>query len=269
MFAAIPFPDIDPVAFYIFTRPVYWYALAYVAGLLFAAWYIKRIVTFPKLWGATRPTLTAEQVDDVFLWFLGGVIIGGRLGYVLLYKPLEYLQNPIEIFKPWDGGMSFHGGFLGVMFACIIWGRRNGVDWIRQLDLGAAATPVGLGLGRIANFINAELWGAPTDVSWGVIFPGQSVARHPSQIYEAILEGLLLFIAVRIATHSFGMLQRRGFASGIFAFGYGASRIFVEFFREPDRHIGYIFGPITMGMVYSMPLVIVGIWLLWRARRPA
>jgi phosphatidylglycerol---prolipoprotein diacylglyceryl transferase len=269
MLAAITFPALDPVAIQIGPFAVHWYALAYVVGLLFAGWYLKRLVSFPKLWGAYAPTMTPAQVDDLFLWFMLGVIGGGRLGYVLLYKPLFYLSNPMEILKTWDGGMSFHGGFLGVVLACWLWGRRRGVGLDRLLDLGAAVTPVGLGLGRLANFINAELWGRPTDVPWGVVFPGESFARHPSQLYEAVLEGLILFVAVRIGTHRFGVLQHPGRASGIFALGYGLARIIVEYFREPDAHVGYIAGFITLGMIYSLPLVAVGVWLLLRSRRSA
>jgi phosphatidylglycerol:prolipoprotein diacylglycerol transferase len=267
MFAAIAFPSIDPVAFSIGPLEFRWYALSYVAGLLFAAWYIKRLVTTPRLWGANAPTLCVRQVDDFFIWFLLGVIVGGRLGYVLFYRPLDYLADPLSILRTWDGGMSFHGGFLGVVIACLIYGRKHGQGLDRMLDLGAASVPVGLGLGRIANFINAELWGRPTDVAWGVMFPGETVARHPSQLYEAALEGLALFIAVRIATHYFGALKHPGRASGIFALGYGLSRIFAEFFREPDAHIGYIAGFITMGMIYSLPLLAIGIWLLVRSRQ--
>ncbi len=214
MFAAINFPPLDPVAFWIGPFPVLWYALAYVAGLLFAGWYLKRLVTSPKLWGATRPTMTVQQIDDLFLWFVIGVIVGGRMGYVVFIKPLYYLSNPLEIVKTWDGGMSFHGGFLGVVIACWLWGRKNNVALDRLLDLGAAVSTVGLGLGRIANFINAELWGRPTDVPWAVMFPGQSVGRHPSQLYEALLEGLVLFVIVRIATHRFGVLQTSGPCGG-------------------------------------------------------
>jgi phosphatidylglycerol---prolipoprotein diacylglyceryl transferase len=268
MYAAIPFPNVDPVTFYIWTRPVYWYALSYVAGLLFAFWYMKRLVEFPKLWGAYRPTLTPQQVDDLFLWAIFGVIGGGRLGYVLLYKPYFYFTNPLEIFKTMDGGMSFHGGFLGVVIACWLFGKKHDVSLDRLLDLGAATCTVGLGLGRIANFINAELWGRPTDVPWAVIFPGDTFGRHPSQLYEALLEGLLLFIVVRVATHRDHALQHPGRAAGIFALGYGVSRIVVEYFRVPDANLGYFAGGIlTMGMILSLPLVVVGVWLLLRSRR--
>jgi phosphatidylglycerol---prolipoprotein diacylglyceryl transferase len=269
MLAAIALPPMNPVAIQLGPFQVYWYALAYVAGLLFASWYIKRLVTFPKLWGAMRPSVLPAEVDDLFIWFMIGVIGGGRLGYVLFYKPQFYFSNPLEIFKTWDGGMSFHGGFLGVVMACWLWGRRNDVTLDRLLDLGAAVTPVGLGLGRIANFINAELLGRPADMPWAVVYAGDTVARHPSQLYEAVLEGLLLFIAVRIGTHHYAILQKPGRASGIFALGYGLSRIFVEYFRTPDAHVGYIGGFWTLGMIYSLPLVAIGLWLLWRSRRLA
>ncbi len=269
MISAIAFPLLNPIAFSIGPFSVHWYALAYIVGMLFASWYLKRLVTFPKLWGAYRPTLTVQQVDDLFLWFLVGVIGGGRLGYVLFYKPAFYFANPLEIFKTWDGGMSFHGGFLGVVVACWLYGRKHGIGLDRLLDLGAAVTPVGLGLGRIANFINAELWGRPSDMPWAVIFPGDNFGRHPSQLYEALLEGLVLFVVVRIATHHFAALQYPGRAAGIYALGYGLSRIFVEHFREPDAQLGYFAGFITMGMILSLPLVAIGMWLLVRSRRTA
>jgi phosphatidylglycerol---prolipoprotein diacylglyceryl transferase len=267
MFAVIQHPGIDPVAFSLGPFQVHWYALAYVVGILFAMWYIKHLARQPRLWGASAPTLDQREADEFFIYALLGVVLGGRLGYVLFYKPLFYFQNPLDILKTWDGGMSFHGGFLGVVIACIIYGRPRGKSLDRMLDLGAASVPVGLGLGRIANFINAELWGRASDAPWAVVFPGESFARHPSQLYEALLEGLLLFLAIRIATHGFGALKYPGRASGMFALGYGLSRIAVEYFREPDAHIGYIGGVFTMGMVLSVPLVAVGIWLLSRSRQ--
>ncbi len=270
-FAVLPFPGFDPVLFQIGPFAVRWYALAYIAGLLFASWYMKRLVTNQRLWGTQTPAMTPPLIDDFFLWSVLGVVLGGRLGYVLFYKPLFYLAHPLEIVKMWDGGMSFHGGFLGVVVACLVFGRRHGIRLDRMLDLGGAAVPVGLGLGRLANFINGELWGRATDVPWAFVFPldETQVPRHPSQLYQAGLEGLVLFAAVRIATHRFGALQYPGRAAGIFALGYGLSRIIAEGFREPDAFMGYIGGFITMGQILSLPLVAIGIWLLLRSRRDA
>jgi phosphatidylglycerol:prolipoprotein diacylglycerol transferase len=196
------------------------------------------------------------------------VVLGGRLGYVLFYNPAFYFSHPLEIVRMWDGGMSFHGGFLGVVVAAYAYGRKIGAGLDRMLDLGAASVPVGLGLGRLANFINAELYGRVTDVPWAFVFPGDAtrLPRHPSQLYEAALEGLALFVAVRIATHRYRALAHPGLASGIFALGYGLARITVEFARQPDAQIGYFLGFITMGMILSLPLVAVGIWLLLRSR---
>ena len=266
--AVLPFPPVDPVLFEVGPFAVRWYALAYIAGLLFASWYMKRLVSNPALWGRVKPSMSVSQVDDFFLWSVLGVVLGGRLGYVLFYKPLHYLANPGEILMMWDGGMSFHGGFLGVVAVSYLYGRRIGTSLDRMLDLGAASVPVGLGLGRLANFINSELWGRPTDVPWAFVFPLDQLQlpRHPSQLYEAVLEGLLLFLAVRFATHRHGALQHAGRASGIFALGYGLSRILVEFFREPDPFLGHIAGVFTMGMILSLPLCLVGVWLLLRSR---
>ncbi len=264
----LEFPNIDPIAFSIGPFAVRWYALAYIAGLLFAIWYAKRLVSTPGLWADRKPTLAPRQVDDLFVWITLGVILGGRLGYVLFYNPVYFLSNPLEILQMWEGGMSFHGGFLGVVVALLIYGRRHGATLDRLLDLGAAATPVGLGLGRLANFINGELYGRAGDVPWAMVFPGdpEQIPRHPSQLYEAALEGFVLFLIVRIATHRFQALAHPGRASGLFALGYGLSRIIVEFFREPDVQLGYFLGFITMGMILSLPLVAVGIWLLLRSR---
>jgi len=270
-FAVLPFPHIDPVIFQIGPFAIRWYALAYIAGLVFASWYMKRLVTTPALWGGVKPTMMPAQIDDFFVWMVLGVVLGGRLGYVIFYKPLHYLANPADIVRMWDGGMSFHGGFLGVVIACIVFGRRIGAGLDRMLDLGAASVPVGLGLGRLANFVNGELWGRPTDVPWAMVFPDDAtqLPRHPSQLYEAALEGLVLFVLVRIATHRYMALKYPGRASGIFALWYGIARIIGENFREPDAHLGYIAGPVTMGMILSLPLCAIGIWLLLRSRRDA
>jgi phosphatidylglycerol:prolipoprotein diacylglycerol transferase len=266
---ALSFPSIDPVAIAIGPLSIRWYALAYVAGLIFAHIYMKRLVSNPALWGDRTPPVTPGQVDDMFIWVALGVVVGGRLGYVLFYDPLRFLAYPVDVLRIWEGGMSFHGGFLGVVVAAYLYGRRVGAGLDALLDLGAASVPVGLFLGRLANFINGELYGRPTDVPWAVVFPSDpmGLARHPSQLYEAGLEGALLFAAVRIATHRYRALRLRGAASGVFALGYGAARIVVEFFREPDAHIGYLLGFVTLGMIYSLPLVAIGIWLLMRARK--
>jgi len=267
MLAAIPFPSFLSPNVIDWPISIKWYGLAYAGGLVFAAWYMKRLVATPVLWGKWKPTMTPAQIDDMFIWFFLGVVGGGRLGYVLLYQPLKYLADPLSIFKVWDGGMSFHGGFIGVVLVCYFYGRKVGATLDRMLDLGAASVPVGLGLGRLANFVNAELYGGYSSLPWAVIFPGDTAGRHPSQLYEAALEGALLFWMVRVATHRYQALARPGFASGIFALVYGLSRILVEFVRVPDSFIGYYFGFITQGMIYSAPLVGVGIWLLIRSRR--
>jgi phosphatidylglycerol---prolipoprotein diacylglyceryl transferase len=269
--AVLTFPKIDPIIFSLGPFAVRWYALAYIAGLLFAQWYMKRLVSNGPLWARTTPTMNPQQIDAFFVWSVLGVVLGGRLGYVLFYNPLHYLGHPAEILRMWDGGMSFHGGFLGVVVACLVFGRRIGAGLDRMLDLGAASVPAGLGLGRLANFINGELYGRASDVPWAFVFPGDplQLPRHPSQLYEAGLEGLALFVAVRIATHRFTALAHPGRASGVFALGYGLARIAVEFAREPDAQLGYFAGFITMGMLLSLPLCAIGIWLLARSRRDA
>ncbi len=268
---ALPFPVIDPIAFSLGPVAVRWYALAYIFGLLLAVWYAKRLVRDRSLWPGSEPSTTPAQLDDLLLWCTLGVVLGGRLGYVLFYNPAYFLAHPGEILQMWQGGMSFHGGFLGVVLACLIYGRRKGIGLDQLLDLGAASVPIGLFLGRLANFINGELYGRETDVPWAVLFPippdGHLEARHPSQLYEAVLEGILLFLAVRVVTHVWKKLPAPGFASGVFALWYGASRIIVEFVREPDAHIGYLAGGwLTMGMILSLPLIAVGVWLILRSR---
>ncbi|MEM7428436.1 MAG: prolipoprotein diacylglyceryl transferase [Pseudomonadota bacterium] len=262
----MPFPAIDPVAFAIGPVAIKWYGLAYVAGLLFAWWYARRLCAAPRLW--TGAPLQPNEVDDLVFWCALGVILGGRLGYVLFYKPLHYLSHPLEALAVWQGGMSFHGGFLGVVLAMYLYARRKDVSVLPLFDLAGAVVPIGLFFGRIANFINAELWGRVTDVSWGVIFPGGGpLPRHPSQLYEAALEGAVLFGVIWWLTHSRLKFREMGFVAGAFAAGYGAARIVVEFFREPDAHLGYLLGPITMGMLLSLPMVLAGAALMIRAER--
>lgn len=258
----LAYPQIDPVALAIGPLKIHWYGLMYLVGIG-GAWLLlsRRLQAFDPQW-------SKEKLSDLVFWSAMGVILGGRLGYVLFYDLPAYVHEPLKMLRVWEGGMSFHGGFLGVVVAALLFGRSIGCSLDRMLDLGAASVPVGLGLGRLANFINGELWGRPTDLPWGMVFPHDElqVPRHPSQLYEAILEGLVLFLAVRIGTHRYGALQHPGRAAGIFALVYGLSRILSECFREPDAFLGYFGGFLTMGMILSLPLCAVGVWLLLRSR---
>ena len=270
-FAVLTFPDIDPVVFSIGPLAVRWYALAYVAGLLFGIWYMKRLVSNPQLWPGAAPSATPQQIDDMFLWAVLGVVLGGRLGYLLFYGWVQMSHDPLYVFRVWEGGMSFHGGFFGVIIASYIYGRRNGIGLDRLLDLGAAATPVGLGLGRLANFINGELYGRVTDVPWAFVFPTDltGLPRHPSQLYEFAMEGVVLFAVINFAVYRYKILAKPGRAAGLYALIYGLSRIVVEFVREPDAQLGYFGGFLTMGMILSVPLLAIGVWLLLRSRQSA
>ncbi|WP_425089879.1 prolipoprotein diacylglyceryl transferase [Stappia sp.] len=265
----LPFPTIDPVLIEFGPFAIRWYALAYIAGLLIGWWSMRALVTSDKLWGAQiRPSLV--DVDDFVVYATLGTILGGRLGYVLFYAPAYYLQNPLEALAVWSGGMSFHGGFLGVVAAMALFAWRRGIPLWTLFDLAGAVAPIGLFFGRIANFINAELWGRTTDVPWAFVFPGAGPEpRHPSQLYEAALEGLLLLVIVRIAVAR-GGLRRPGLVAGLFALGYGLSRIFVEFFRVPDAHIGYLGPGLTMGILLSLPMAIAGgLAIAYALRKPA
>ncbi|WP_353644947.1 prolipoprotein diacylglyceryl transferase [Mesorhizobium sp. WSM2239] len=269
--AALPFPNIDPVIVQIGPLAIHWYGLAYIVGILFAYWYAKRLVTNSRLWAGGELPMKPEDLDDFLVWAAIGVVVGGRVGYILFYDFARYLANPLDMLAVWQGGMSFHGGFAGTTLAMILFARSRGISVWSLFDVVAAGAPVALGLVRGTNFINSELWGRPTDVPWAFVFPnGGPLARHPSQLYEAALEGLLLFLLLRLLTHSLLKLKTPGFVAGAFVAGYGASRIFVEFFREPDQHIGYLLGDwLTMGMVLSTPMVIAGIWMMARAKRTA
>jgi phosphatidylglycerol:prolipoprotein diacylglycerol transferase len=258
---AIPFPRIDPVLISIGPFAIRWYALAYIAGILLGWLYARAMIRSERLWGGPAP-LRVEDYDDFVLWVTLGIILGGRLGYVLFYNPAQFLANPAEIVQIWKGGMSFHGGFLGCVVAVLWFGWRRGIPVLSLGDLTCAAGPIGLGLGRIANFINGELWGRPGDVPWAMVFPGAGpLPRHPSQLYEAALEGVVLF-AVLAALVQWGALKRPGLILGAFAIGYGIARIVGEFFREPDAHLGFLWGGLTMGMLLSLPLILAGIVFL-------
>jgi len=260
---AIVFPALDPVIFQIGPFAVRWYALAYIAGLFAGLWYARRMVTRPPA------LMTPAQVDDFLLWVLGGVVLGGRLGYVLFYKPGEYLSDPLSILKTWEGGMSFHGGLLGVTLAIILYARHIKVDKWYVADLVACAAPIGLFLGRLANFINGELWGrvAP-DLAWGMVFPtGGPDPRHPSQLYQAALEGVALFVILHLLARNENVRRHPGILTGAFWIGYGVFRIVGEFFREPDAFLGFLVGGATMGQLLSLPMIAFGAFCIWRAKR--
>jgi phosphatidylglycerol---prolipoprotein diacylglyceryl transferase len=274
MTLAIPFPVIDPVAVSFGPLSVKWYGLAYVAGLLGGWWYARRLVAAERLWGGLkRPGV--ESLDDLLLYCAVGIVFGGRLGYVLFYELESYLQSPLDIFAVWQGGMSFHGGLLGATLALTIFARRHGQSILSMFDIAATVVPIGLFFGRIANFINAELWGRPApDFAYAMVFPGGGpVPRHPSQLYEAATEGLLLFVALALAVRIVGF-RRPGLITGLFASGYALARIGCEFFREPDPQLGFLFGTsiealgggLTMGMILSLPMLMIGLWLILRAR---
>ncbi|HEX6858665.1 MAG TPA: prolipoprotein diacylglyceryl transferase [Caulobacteraceae bacterium] len=264
----MPFPDFDPVLLQIGPFAIRWYALAYVAGILLGWWYAGRQIKTPRLWGPTQPPINAQQLDDLVLWITLGVIIGGRLGYILFYAPRLITTNPLEILMVWHGGMSFHGGLIGVTLALIGFALRQKADLLRLADLTAPSAPIGLFFGRIANFINGELWGRPTDAPWAIIFPGGGpVARHPSQLYEAALEGIVLFVILRLATHRGLWLQRRGAVTGLFLLAYAVFRMSLENVREPDSFMPHFPLGLTMGMLLSAPMALAGLFLIWRGLR--
>ncbi|MBS7540615.1 prolipoprotein diacylglyceryl transferase [Ancylobacter lacus] len=264
---ALPFPNIDPVLIELGPFAIRWYALAYVAGLMLGWWLAKRLCEREALWGG-RPAIPPEAFDDAVVWVAFGVILGGRIGYVLFYNFSYYAAHPLDALTVWHGGMSFHGGFLGSILAMALFCRRRGLPLLSMLDIAAAVVPIGLFLGRLANFINGELWGRITDVPWAFVFPhGGPFPRHPSQLYEAGLEGLLIFTMLMLAVRR-GALGRPGTVAGLFVFLYGCARITVEFVREPDPQLGYLYGGwLTMGMLLSLPMLAVGATLILRARR--
>jgi len=271
---AIPFPDIDPVAVQIGPIAIKWYGLAYLAGLLLGWLYIRRLLSQTKLWADDRPPFLPQKVDDLLIYMVAGVLIGGRLGFVLFYEPSYYLENPLDIVAVWKGGMAFHGGLFGSGVAIWIFSRRNGINPWSTSDLCTATVPIGIFFGRIANFINGELFGRPTDAPWGMVFPEarlhypnvEPTARHPSQLYEAMLEGLLLFIVLRILTHYYGALKRPGLVSGTFLVGYALARSTAELFREPHFAHSLNIEPLTVGIAYSIPMLLLGLFVIYFAR---
>ncbi len=274
---ALPFPAIDPVLVSFGPIVVRWYALAYIAGLLIGWSVVARMAAPTPAPDGTPAHLTRAMVDDFMLWATLGVILGGRLGYIVFYNAAYYLHHPMEVFAVWQGGMSFHGGFIGVVVAIILFCRRRGITVFALGDRVALVAPIGLFFGRIANFINGELFGRASDVPWAMIFPrGGNLARHPSQLYEAALEGLVLFAVLLALVRFARALEKPGFVTGGFITGYGVARFIVEFFREPDAQLGYLAFGTTMGQWLSLPLIVIGIALMaWamkaaarRARQP-
>ncbi|ACG79267.1 prolipoprotein diacylglyceryl transferase protein [Phenylobacterium zucineum HLK1] len=275
----MPFPDFDPVLVQLGPLAIRWYALAYVAGILLGWRYAVAMVKNPRLWTHRPPPVTTEQVDDFILWVTLAIIVGGRLGHVLFYTPQIIWTDPLQILQIWNGGMSFHGGAIGVFLAIILFAMRNKVDLWRLGDLVAAVVPIGLFFGRVANFINGELWGRPTDAPWGVVFcneriretlgwcPAGEVARHPSQLYEAALEGIVLFLILRWATHGAKLLNRRGVVMGLFTTFYAVFRISLENVRQPDAGLENLPLGLTMGIYLSIPMLLFGLWLIWRGMR--
>ncbi len=310
------FPDIDPFVFGLHWGAIglRWYALSYVAGILLGWRYAAGLLKNARIWEPRAAPIDGPQLDDVILWITLGIILGGRVGYIVFYGAQQdppIWAHPLNLFKIWEGGMSFHGGLLGVITAVLMFSAFNTVDGMERLklsqaqadggggleawlgrifakalrigDLIAPAAPIGLFFGRIANFVNGELWGRKTDLPWGMVFcnrtietnyggacPAGDVTRHPSQLYEAGLEGIVLFLLLRWATHKAQWLPRPGAITGLFLLGYGVARAALENVREPDDFMpAWLKGSLTMGMVLSIPMILIGIWLIWRARRPA
>jgi phosphatidylglycerol:prolipoprotein diacylglycerol transferase len=257
----LPFPAINPVLIHLGPLAIRWYALAYIVGIIAGWFYARTIIASEKFWGGPAP-LKVIDFDDFIVWITLGIILGGRTGYVLFYNFPRFVENPIQILELWNGGMSFHGGVLGCCVAIVLFALRQRIPILSLGDVTAAVAPIGLFLGRIANFINGELWGRPTDVPWAMVFPnGGPVPRHPSQLYEATLEGIVLFIVLGLMVRA-GWLQRPGVITGAFALGYGAARITCELFREPDVQLGFLWGGLTMGMLLCIPLILGGITIL-------
>ncbi|WFU62943.1 prolipoprotein diacylglyceryl transferase [Bradyrhizobium brasilense] len=267
-FLLIDFPVFNPVALSLGPIVIRWYALAYIVGIVLGWIYARSLIKKERLWGGPAP-ITLPQLDDFILWVTIGIIVGGRTGYVLFYNLPFFIAHPAEILELWKGGMSFHGGFLGCVAAVMLFARRNNIPILSLGDITTAVAPIGLFLGRLANFINSELWGRHADprLPWAMIFPnGGPLPRHPSQLYEAGLEGIVLFAALAIMIRM-GALKRPGLILGSFITIYGVARIIGEHFREPDPQLGFLWGGLTMGMLLSVPMIIVGVIIITAAVR--
>src|SRR4029079_15591 len=266
-FAVVKFPEFDPVLISFGPFSIRWYALAYIVGILLGWLYARSIIRTERNWSGPAP-LTVIDFDDFILWVTFGIIIGGRAGYVLFYNWPHFSSHPLEILQLWKGGMSFHGGFTGCVLAVVLFARWRGLSTLALGDVTCAFAPIGLLLGRLANFINGELWGRPSDVPWAMAFPGAGpLPRHPSQLYEAATEGMLLLIILAIAIRM-GALKHRGIVTGLFAIFYALFRSFCEFCREPDAQLGFLWGGLTMGMLLSIPLFLAGVaFIVFALRR--
>ncbi len=287
----MPFPEFDPVLIHLGPLPIRWYALAYVMGIVLGWVYAARILKTERVWAPGKPPITGPQLDDLVLWITLGIILGGRIGYAIFYKPVMFTQlftganlgERLELFQLWTGGMSFHGGMLGCTAAVLIYAWRTKANALSIGDMALAAAPIGLFFGRLANFVNGELWGRTTDVPWAIRFcnarieqmygfcPAGNEPRHPSQLYEAGLEGVLLFVVLGLAVWKWRLLAKPGYVTGLFLVGYGASRALLETVRQPDAGMENFPLGLTMGMMLSIPMILVGLWLVYRAwnRPPA
>lgn len=258
---AIPFPQIDPVALSVGPIDIRWYALSYLAGFLLGLFIIKKSVDkYPS------PYLTRDMFDDLLTWIIIGVILGGRFGYVAFYNFDYYIHNPIDALKIWQGGMAFHGGLIGVITAMILFARKHKIPFFALSDRVAVVTPIGLFFGRIANFINGELYGRPTDLPWGMVFVENDVARHPSQLYQAATEGIILFLILIALQRSKYMRDHYGIISGMFLCAYAFMRFFIEFTRQPDAHIGFLISGLSMGQLLCVPMFIAGAFIIYFAK---
>jgi phosphatidylglycerol---prolipoprotein diacylglyceryl transferase len=269
----IPFPHLDPVLVHLGPLAIRWYALAYIVGILLGWVYARALIRSAALWGGNASKnlapMTLAAFDDFVLWVTLGIILGGRIGYVLFYNFEHFVAHPLEIVQLWNGGMSFHGGFTGCVVAVVLFARKRGIPILSLGDITCAVGPIGIFLGRIANFINGELWGRPADLPWAMVFPGGGpLPRHPSQLYEATLEGLVLLAVLALLMRA-GALKRPGLIIGAFAVVYAIARTTSEFFREPDAQLGFLWGGMTMGMLLSVPLLLAGVgFIVYALKHP-